>query len=123
MNVVVFIILMVSGQILFKAASQRVGDSNSIADLIVNSATEWRFVVALAAYAAGTLVWMRILKQMPLSIAYPLAMGSTIALTFLASHYVGLAEFCTRAFRRAKGKSIGPYAQAVATTVLLLKAD
>jgi len=37
--------------------------------------------------------------------------------------YLGLAEFCLRAFRRAKGKSIGPYAQAVATTVLLLKAD
>jgi len=36
---------------------------------------------------------------------------------------LGLAEFCLRAFRRAKGTSIGPYAQAVATTVLLLKAD
>jgi len=37
--------------------------------------------------------------------------------------YLGLAEFCLRAFRRAKGTSIGPHAQAVATTVLLLKAD
>jgi hypothetical protein len=40
-----------------------------------------------------------------------------------SDHKIGLAEFCLRAFRRAKGKSIGPYAQAVATTVLLLKAD
>jgi multidrug transporter EmrE-like cation transporter len=41
-----------------------------------------------ALYAAGTLLWMHILKQIPLSIAYPISMGSTIALTFLASHLI-----------------------------------
>ena len=41
----------------------------------------------------------------------------------LSDTYLGLAEFCLRAFRRAKGESLGPHGQAVVTTVLLLEAD
>jgi hypothetical protein len=37
--------------------------------------------------------------------------------------YLGLAEFCLQDFRLAKGESLGPHAQAVVTTVLLLEAD
>jgi len=39
------------------------------------------------------------------------------------SYYLGLAEFCLRAFRRAKDESLGPHGQAVVTTVLRLEAD
>jgi len=37
--------------------------------------------------------------------------------------YLGLAEFRLRDFRRTQGESLGPHAQAVETTVLLLEAD
>jgi len=43
--------------------------------------------------------------------------------TYRKQSYIGLAEFRLRAFRRAKGESLGPHAQAVETTVLLLEAD
>jgi multidrug transporter EmrE-like cation transporter len=83
-EILLFIIMMVSGQLLFKAASMklRAADSSMISTLA--AIREWKFLFALVVYAAATFLWMKILKQMPLSTAYPLAMGSTIAITFIA---------------------------------------
>jgi len=47
----------------------------------------------------------------------------TLQIPSCKKNELGLAEFPLRAFRRAKGESLGPHAQAVVTTVLLLKAD
>jgi multidrug transporter EmrE-like cation transporter len=102
MAILIFIVLMVSGQTLFKAASLHLRDSSNPIDAAIASLSEWRFLLALAVYAAGTLLWMHILKQIPLSIAYPISMGSTIALTFLASHLIfGESYSASQAFGTA----------------------
>jgi multidrug transporter EmrE-like cation transporter len=69
--------MMTSGQLLFKATSRSAAPNPT--DLFLN----WKFLIAIAIYGAATLLWIHILKSMPLSTAYPLAMGATIALTSL----------------------------------------
>jgi multidrug transporter EmrE-like cation transporter len=76
--------MMASGQLLFKAASMNLRPADSPISSALAAISEWKFLFALALYAAATFLWMKILKQMPLSSAYPLAMGSTIAITFIA---------------------------------------
>ena len=84
MEILLFIIMMASGQLLFKAASMDLRPADSLLSGALAAISEWKFLFALALYAAATFLWMKILKQMPLSTAYPLAMGSTIAITFIA---------------------------------------
>jgi multidrug transporter EmrE-like cation transporter len=84
MEILLFIIMMASGQLLFKAASINLRPADSPMSGALAAISEWKFLFALALYAAATILWMKILKQMPLSTAYPLAMGSTIAITFIA---------------------------------------
>jgi multidrug transporter EmrE-like cation transporter len=84
MEILLFIIMMVSGQLLFKAASMNLRAAGNPISGAVAAISEWKFLLALIVYAAATFLWMKILKQMPLSTAYPLAMGSTIAITFIA---------------------------------------
>jgi hypothetical protein len=52
-----------------------------------------------------------------------LSPGQIVAILAEEGIYVGLAEFCLQDFRLANGESLGPHAQAVVTTVLLLEAD
>jgi multidrug transporter EmrE-like cation transporter len=84
MEIVLFVIMMASGQLLFKAASLSLRPAESPMSGALAAISEWKFLLALVLYAAATFLWMKILKQMPLSTAYPLAMGSTIAITFIA---------------------------------------
>ena len=78
------VIMMASGQLLFKAASMNLQAADSPMSGALAAISEWKFLLALVLYAAATFLWIKILKQMPLSTAYPLAMGSTIAITFIA---------------------------------------
>ena len=84
MEILLFIIMMASGQLLFKAASMNLRAADSPMSGALAAISEWKFLLALVLYAAATFLWIKILKQMPLSTAYPLAMGSTIAITFIA---------------------------------------
>ena len=87
---------MASGQLLFKATSRRAVPGP--ADLFL----DWKFLTALTIYGAATLLWIQILKSMPLSTAYPLVMGATIALTSL----LGILIF-NEGFTAAKAIGIG----------------
>ncbi len=49
----------------------------------MNLLFDWRFLLAVTMYGLATILWIHILKSMPLSSVYPLAMGATIALTSL----------------------------------------
>ena len=95
MEIILFVIMMASGQLLFKAASINLRPAKSPADGALAAIGEWKFIFALALYAGATIVWMRILKQMPLSTAYPIVMGSTIGLTFIASVIIYREPFTT----------------------------
>lgn len=82
-EVALFVFLMASGQLLFKATASSFPASSKASLNLFGAIQDWRFIVAIVLYGAATLLWIRILKVMPLSTAYPLAMGATIALTAL----------------------------------------
>lgn len=80
-QMVLFILMMASGQLLFKASAQALSvRPDAMASLLL----DWKFLLGLALYAASTIMWIRILKSTPLSTAYPLAIGSTITIASLA---------------------------------------
>jgi drug/metabolite transporter (DMT)-like permease len=68
-------VLIASGQVLFKLASRDAGafDAGGVFRLLLNPF----LLAALALYGFGTLVWIHVLKTVPLTIAY-----SFMALTF-----------------------------------------
>jgi undecaprenyl phosphate-alpha-L-ara4N flippase subunit ArnE len=68
-------LLIASGQVLFKLASTSLGglDLRGLAGLLFNPI----FIAAVVLYAFGTIVWIFVLKQVPLTIAY-----SFMGLTF-----------------------------------------
>lgn len=65
------------GQVLFKLTSARAGsfDASGLLRLMVDP----YLITAFAIYGLGTIVWVYVLKSIPLSVAYPF-----MALTFCA---------------------------------------
>jgi len=61
---------MVIGNLLFKASSGHVVAEQGVLRL-VQSLLSWQFILALSFYALSTLCWVLLLRQMPLSRAYP----------------------------------------------------
>jgi len=71
------VLILAVGQVLFKLSAGAMGDAagfSALARLLTNG---WIYV-ALAAYAVATVLWVWVLREVPLSRAYPL-----YALTFL----------------------------------------
>ncbi|MCO6176835.1 transporter [Ciceribacter sp. RN22] len=68
-------LLIATGQVLFKLTSGTTGDLSvrGLVDLALNPL----LIAALAIYGAGTLIWIYVLKSVPLTIAY-----SFMGLTF-----------------------------------------
>ncbi len=64
-----FSFLLATGQILFKQAALRLGETISVTALLFNG---W-LISALALYGAATILWVIILRTTPLSLAYPFA--------------------------------------------------
>lgn len=70
-------LLISAGQVLFKLTSRRAGaaDINGLVALMLDP----YLIAALAIYGFGTIVWVFVLKSVPLVVAYPF-----MALTFCA---------------------------------------
>jgi len=51
----------------------------------------WRFAAGFVLYGAGFLVWLWLLRRLPLSVAFPTAAGTLIAATILGG-YLFLGE-------------------------------
>lgn len=51
----------------------------------------WRFAAGFVLYGAGFLVWLWLLRRLPLSVAFPTAAGALIAATVLGG-YLFLGE-------------------------------
>ena len=64
------VVAMVIGQLLFKLSSAHVQLDGGLIKLI-GSLANWQFVVALAVYGLGTVLWVLVIKSVPLSRAYP----------------------------------------------------
>jgi len=68
-KLIAFSFLLASGQILFKQAALRLGETITITSLLFNG---W-LMAALTLYGAATVLWVLILRTTPLSLAYPFA--------------------------------------------------
>ena len=66
-----YAVAMAGGQLLFKAAALRLPSQGSVVEQALALLQSWQFAIALAAYLALTLLWVRILSSIPLSVAYP----------------------------------------------------
>jgi len=64
-----FPVLISVGQVLFKIASRGVGEADA-AGLLRLAANPY-LLAALALYGAGTVLWLFVLKKVPLNAAYP----------------------------------------------------
>jgi drug/metabolite transporter (DMT)-like permease len=58
------------GQILFKLSARAVAGAQGVADLLRLLQHPW-FILALAVYGAATLLWVWLLREIPLTVAYP----------------------------------------------------
>ena len=78
MQLVGFVFLMSSGQMLFKktaisiaAYSKNIGEAAGIVDSVIRALQTPYFYFALLVYGLATVLWLYILQRIPLSIAYP----------------------------------------------------
>ena len=71
---ITYTICMAIGQLMFKAAANKSNADNFVVALLTN----WRFLAAIALYGSMTVLWVWILREVPLSRAYPF-----MALAFL----------------------------------------
>jgi len=61
---------MVVGQLLFKLSSAHIQLDSGLFRLL-SSLLNWQFVLALAVYSLGTVLWVIVIKSVPLNRAYP----------------------------------------------------
>ena len=64
-----FPVLISVGQVLFKIASRGVGEADAAS--LLRLAFNPYLLAALALYGAGTVLWLFVLKKVPLNAAYP----------------------------------------------------
>ena len=65
-------ILLTSGQVLMKIGLTRVGDFSFTWNYFGRLFTNWQFCCCGLCYAAGSILWMYIVKHFPFSMAYPM---------------------------------------------------
>ena len=85
---VIYAMAMAGGQLLFKTAATRGAVPGGLAEQIVGLLFNRYFIVAVALYAALTVLWVWILTFTPLSRAYPF-----VALAFALTPALGTLLF------------------------------
>ncbi|MDH5527495.1 MAG: EamA family transporter [Nitrospirota bacterium] len=73
-----------AGQVLFKLSARHVAGAQDISGLLQLALYPW-FLLSLVLYGGATLLWVWILRKVPLTAAYPF-----FALTFLLVPLVGV---------------------------------
>ena len=84
-------ILLTSGQVLMKIGLTKVGDFSFTWDYFARLFTNWQFCCCGLCYAAGSILWMYIVKHFPFSMADPMVslsyvMGMFAAIIFFKEH-------------------------------------
>lgn len=73
------------GQVLFKMAANRMqGDGTALLALLTNVPLWW----ALAVYGVSTIVWIAVLREVPLRLAYPFAASAFFIVPLLAHYFL-----------------------------------
>ncbi len=70
---VLFSLMLSAGQVLFKVTAKGLPDLNDFHALFMYFLTSISFWIALVLYGTATMIWIFILKFIPLSQAYPFA--------------------------------------------------
>lgn len=83
---VLWILLLSIGQIFFKTTAQEI-DTQSIRSLIFSLLPSISFWLAITLYSAATVLWIIILKSVPLSTAHPFSSISFIIVPIAASFF------------------------------------
>lgn len=83
-----WLLLLVSGQIFFKYTSRQIDTENfqKLLNTLLFSSTFW---LAITLYAIATVLWIVILKSIPLSKALPFSAMSFIIVPLISSHVFG----------------------------------
>ena len=76
------------GQILFKLAARDMRESEPLAQQVLQNT--WLYV-ALAVYGLATVVWVALLRQVPLQLAYPFVALAFFFVPILAHWFLGEA--------------------------------
>jgi multidrug transporter EmrE-like cation transporter len=63
------VFLIAGGQIMFKLVANRAASSPSLT--LIEQWLTWQFIVALAIYGVATVMWVWVLRFIPLNAAYP----------------------------------------------------
>jgi drug/metabolite transporter (DMT)-like permease len=82
----VCVALLAAGQVLFKIAAGHWRVDGLTARTLTSFLSGW-MVVALVVYAIATVLWVYVLRTVPLSVAYPL-FALAFILTPVVAHYV-----------------------------------
>lgn len=88
-SLLIVVALMSSGQVLFKIGSQATIDYSIPRELLKIATNGWVFL-AIMVYGTSTIVWVYVLRKIPLSIAYPVTSLQFILVPGLA--YLVLQE-------------------------------
>lgn len=81
-------LMLAAGQLLFKTAAEQIKFAGRVPELIWNAASNPYLLTGLAIYAAATALWIWVLREAPLSIAYPIT-----ALAFVIVPLLSVAIF------------------------------
>lgn len=82
-------LLMVTGQTLWKLGLVHVGGMQFSPASMLKTFTDARVLAGMVSYACATLLWMRALSALPLSIAYPLGSLAYVLGSFVAVYLFG----------------------------------
>lgn len=82
-KLILFVLMMSGGQVLFKLAAMRspaLIDVGSVIAMLTNGVT----IVALALYGLATVLWIHLLQELPLSLAYPFVAAAFVIVPIVA---------------------------------------
>ncbi|MBR3192360.1 EamA family transporter [Bosea sp. (in: a-proteobacteria)] len=86
---VLSVICDVAGQIFFKIGADRLPQSADFRATAAAAARCGWVTAGLATYVAEFFIWLRILAEVPLSIAFPIASANFLAITLASAVFLG----------------------------------
>ena len=81
-------LLLSGGQVLMKFGLTKAGDFSMSMDYFRRLFVNWQFISCGLCYAAGSILWMYIIKHFPFSIAYPM-----ISLSYVMGMFAAIIFF------------------------------
>jgi drug/metabolite transporter (DMT)-like permease len=86
--IMVCVTAIAAGQLLFKLSARKVADTEPVSVFIDLACDPW-FILAIILYAGATLLWVWILRQVPLTVAYPFFALTFVFVPLLSGIFLG----------------------------------